>query len=87
MNGPENGEGLAPDTDQDLGQPVEELEQLAIEPSSRFLRLVHRKIDRRRLTGHLFDATYLAWIGALLEYLKLVLNALLPSEKDEGGTD
>jgi len=73
--------------EQDLGRPIEELEQLAAEPSSRFLGLVHRKIDRRRLTGHLFDATYFAWIGALLEYLKLILTALLPPEEDEGGTD
>lgn len=87
MNGQENGGGLPPDSDRELGPPVEELEQLATEPSSRFLGLVHRKIDRRRLTGHLFDATYLAWIGALLEYLRLVLSALLPPEKDEGGTD
>lgn len=79
-----NGEGtdrpLDPE-DVDTGEPIHELSEFPGAPSSSFLQRVRTGIDRRVLTGQLFEQAWTAPIRVVLEYIGAVIG-LLSGEDD-----
>lgn len=65
--------------DLDTGVPIEELAELELQPSSTFLDFVHRKIDRRIVTSHLFTAGWVSIPLAILHYLAMFFEFLQPN--------
>jgi hypothetical protein len=59
--------------DDDLGEPVVELEQLSLTVRDRFGQRVRGGIERRLLAGHVLD---LLWTGPIAVFLEFVGAAL-----------
>ncbi len=68
--------------DEELGAPIEELRDLAEEPSGGFVSRLHGAIQRRVLTGHLLDLGWSAPLAVLREYVDLIAMSL---RGDAGG--
>ena len=62
---------------EDLGSPIEELRELAEEPSRGFARRVRGAIQRRVLAGHLLDLGWSAPLTVLREYVDVIATGLL----------
>jgi hypothetical protein len=70
---------------EDLGNPIEELRELAKEPSRGFVGRVHGAIQRRVLAGHLLDLGWSAPLTVLREYIDVLVTGLRggPGGKEE----
>ena len=62
--------------DEELGEPLAELRNLAEEPSGGFVRRIHGAIQRRVLTGHLLDLGWSAPLTILREYVNVIAESL-----------
>jgi hypothetical protein len=67
-DGPEDGD--------DLGPPAIELQQLVSDPSPGFFDRIRTSIDRRVLTGQLFEQAWTAPLTVFLEFVGAVFGLI-----------
>ena len=73
--------------DDDTGRPVEELTMIEDEVPRRFLQVVHRKIERRVVTGQFFEVGLLGLGTVFLQYLVLLLDVVMPKKDPDEGSE
>ena len=76
--------GDLPDEDPQLGRPVTEIADLELKPAPGFLAHVRRRIERRFLTGQLFDLSWFAPVIVVLEYLDLLFSWITGKKPSSG---
>ena len=73
--------GIGAGLDDELGQPVDELRDLALPLGASFPDRVRGRIERRLLTAELLDLAWTAPLAVLLELLRAPFEALAASRR------
>ena len=73
--------------DEDLGEPVSELLELAEEPSAGFLSRIVSSIQRRNLASNFATLAWSAAAVALFEFLRMIFSAFEPRGSRQGDDD
>jgi hypothetical protein len=65
-----------PRDDDDLGDPIAELEGFALTPGARFMARVERGLERRHLAGELVGLSVLAPVTIFLSLLRIPFDLI-----------
>ena len=78
-----SGDGRPPE-DRESDEPIAEIRELSVEPSTDFSARLRRRIDRKETTNH---ALWFSWYlpGAVLLAFLDMLFSLLGSSRGDGG--
>ena len=79
-----DSDGVPPDVDEDLGEPIAELSGYEERPSGGFLGRVVRSLQRRTLGSQLATLTWTAMGEVFLEFLKVIHSLFQSGRPDQG---
>ena len=78
---------MSEETPDDLGEPIEALRDLAVDPSDGFLGRLRNSLRRRDLSS---QVATLSWTGlgtVVLEFFRVIFAILEPPPEEEGDQD
>ena len=79
--------GLGPETEEDVGQPIDELRGYEEATPTGFVGRVVAALRRRTLASHLATLSWSAIGQVLLEFLKMIYSLFESRKSDRGESD